>query len=168
MYSNTKFLVLSLVVFIVSFWLLVRYFNDSDKKEIKEKIAKNESIIKSGKIVPIIFSKKVNITSYDDKPISYTRRFKYFINKTVFTKEITVEEESQLVEYENYKTIVCSINDPEIYSFSPKEDLKKYKIELKNHNAKNTFNWYLLFIFMGSILGIYLSIITIKRIRDQY
>jgi len=140
-----KILSLSVAVFLLSLFLLFRFYTNAQEKSYNEKISNVESLIKSGKEVTAIYDSVY--TKYRDfKTIKYSFRIngKEFQDDKIITNAI-IKEPTFLLIY--------LPSNPEIHSEDPKGDLENYK-KLNSDKDDGVLAWSL---FIGSILIFYLT-----------
>lgn len=163
MYIKIKLFIVSIACLIFSSIVFFWYFNNSEFKERDEKIAQCKQILKSGEKVKVTFDDKFTVATYENKPFGYSCDFSYTANGKKYLKTLNINSVSELAKYKSYDSLFIDKYNNDIYSFNPQEEISKNIAELNSPKVNQSFPWFYLILFIGSLFGIYFSIKLIKR-----
>ncbi|HEV8512189.1 MAG TPA: hypothetical protein VGQ59_02900 [Cyclobacteriaceae bacterium] len=138
-----RILIISVAVFLLSIFLLYRYYTNAEENSINEKISIAESLIKSGKEATAIYDSVY--TEFKHRGEVKSKHIKYSF--TVDGKKIEDEKSFEEAPAEPIFTIIYLPSDPTIHAENPKADLELLN-KLKLDKASGFWPWIL---FIGSI-----------------
>ena len=164
MESKIKTLLLSIIFLIVFSFFLYKTLNHSDVKNYNEKIIQNKELVNNGEKTKVKFANTYSklIRKSDE---FYYIDFTYSANKKIYKNSIQAPSTEILVKEIQNSTITYNKKNPEIYSFTPEEDVKYYSELLSKYD--DSFPWFFLLMFLVSIYGIIYSILGIKEIKRE-
>jgi hypothetical protein len=146
-----KILIASVAVFLLSIFLLVRFYTNAEENSINEKISKAESLLKSGKTAIATYDSVYTEFKHRGEVKSNYIKYSFIVDgKTItdeksFTKKNTPEKSTF--------TIIYLPSDPTIHAENPNDDLAQLK-KLKEEGTSGFWPWALL---IGSILIFFLT-----------
>jgi len=146
---RVKILSLSVAVFLLSLFLLFRFYTNAQEKSYNEKISNAKSLIDSGKEATAIYDSLVTEFKRRGNESHLSIKYSFDANGKTFTDDKQIIEAPKVSAF----TIIYLPSNPEIHSEDPKGDLEYYK-KLNSDKDSGVLAWSL---FVGSILVFYLS-----------
>jgi hypothetical protein len=144
-----KILILSVAVFLLSIFLLFRYYTNAEENSINERISKAESLIKSGKEIDAIYDSVYHEFKHRGEVKRKYIKYSFVINGKIFEGEKAIDD----VPNESSFSLIFLPSDPNIHSENPKEDLE-YLSKRKMEETSGFWPWTL---FLGSILIFFIT-----------
>jgi hypothetical protein len=138
-----RILIVSVAVFLLSIFLLFRYYTNAEENSINEKISKAESLIKSGKTTNATYDSVYTEFKHRGDVKSKSIKYSFVVDGKKFEDEKSFEEAPR----ESMFAIIYLPADPTIHAENPKGDLELLN-KLKLDKASAFWPWTL---FIGSL-----------------
>lgn len=156
-----KILILSVVVFLLSIFLLVRFYTNFKENSINEKISNTRALIKTGKSTLATYDSTITVLKRRGNVVSKSINYSYIVNGKTYSDSKNISEMPSEVRF----PIIYLPSDPDIHSENPKKDLEYLEKELKDKDSES-LPWIL---FIVSITVFFITRkFYLKDLREEY
>ena len=142
-----KILSLSVAVFLLSLFLLFRFYTNARENEYDEKISTAQSLIKSGEKATAVYDSVYTEFKHRGDTKSIRIKYSFLVKGKVFNDEKSINEAPK----EPTFSIVYLPSNPDIHAEDPQGDFEYYNKNIENKDS-GVLAWSL---FIGSILVFY-------------
>lgn len=158
----SQIMILSIIVLLITSIVIYRYWNDSAKKEAKEKLNIVNDLLIDGVSTLVIYSDEYTDLLKRGEVLSVNTEYVYKVDGKEYKGSVSASNVSMLIDQINRDSvIVYNPKDPKIRSFSPEADYDKYYNKAYSDSDEDFPTWAGV-MFGGALLAFIYAFIGIK------